>query len=234
MKVAIAKEHRDFFKKNGWIEFENLFNKDQFTQLKAAIDQTLAERLNIPVDKLFAASSDSTFMQGRDLWRSNETLRKLICLPRLGEIVAELVEVKPVRLGYDQFLPSLAPNKLTSPSSYTQFLQTDADLQSLSSIKGLIAGVLIGLNESKYKESFEGIDIYPAAPGNMTIFNPETPFDFTALTCHPKQSYYLIAYTHASSYYLNQPNDPHNHALKKLGYIFNSKLNDKFHPLVYR
>lgn len=235
MKNAIAKEHRDFYKKNGWIEFENILTVDQLNLLNQSIDKVLSERMKVPEDKIFAVTSESAFQNGRDLWRASESLRKLVCLPKIGEIVSELIELKPLRLGYDQYLPPISPNKILQSPSYNKFLEDQYDLENMSSIKGLVAGLIICLNSAKEEATVENsLDIFPNILGHLTIFNPQIPFNFASLSAHPFQRYYLMVYAQSSSYYYQQPNDPHTHNLKKYGYVYNDKLSDKLNPIVYR
>lgn len=234
MKIAVAKEHRDFFRKNGWIEFENLLSDQQLNALNQAIDESLAERLSVPIDKLGAVSPEKAFLQGRDLWRSKEQLRKLACLPRFGEVVSELVDLKPLRLGFDQFLPSIAGKQMAQCPSYSKFLHPSIEFENMSSLRGIAAGLLIALDQSSEEASAEGADIYPKFAGNATIFSPQGVFNFANLALHLKQSFYLIVYAASISLYYQQPNDPHAHVLKKYGYAYHDKLSDKLNPIVYR
>lgn len=245
MKIAIAKEHRDFFRKNGWIEFENIFSALQLSQLNTNLDSALAERLEISVIKLSNALPETLFLQGHDLWRSNEQLRQFVSHVRLTEVVSELIEFKPLRLGYDQILTATNGSLLSKNSHYSNFLKNEIILQDICSIKGLVAGVLICLNDSvevHKKEELEEdediisekVNIFPSCTGNITILNPETPLDFSNIIGNSKQRFYLITYAQSSSYYLHEPRDPHLHSLKKYGYSFHEKLTDKLNPIVYR
>jgi len=234
MKIAVAKEHRDFFKKNGWIEFDNIFSLTRLDQLNAAVDFTLADRLKISTTKLLNALPESLYLEGRDLWRDNDQLRQLVSSPRLGEIVSELIELKPLRLGFDQILQAANGSRIPKSSNYAKFLQVEVSLQSLSSVKGLVAGMLICLDNPSEAIGVDETNIYPRQAGNVTVFNPESLINFSHLINHSNQRFYLIAYAQSSSYYIHEPNDPHLHALKKYGYAFNEKLTDKLNPIIYR
>jgi hypothetical protein len=236
MKIAIAKEHRDFFQQKGWIEFENFLSPETVAQFNQHIDQVLSERLEN--QKLTHARSDELFMKGRDLWRSSSDLRKLTCQPRFAEIASELMEKKPVRLGYDQLFPARHTSSYSQTGQvYTKFLQLTAALDDISCIRGLLCGLMICLSAPlKNAEStpLEEIDIFPSAVGNAVFFQPHIPVDLSQLKEHPDQRYYLIVYTENQAQYYLQPQDPHTHVLKHLGYGFNDKLFDKLNPIVYR
>jgi len=239
MKFAIAKEHRDFFQKNNWIEFENFLTSAQVAQLNQAINQVLVKRLNIDLEHLRLASPDSCYLQGRDLWRANPKIQELTCYPRFAEIASELVEKKPLRLGYDQLFPSRSEDlkiPLKSSEVYKQFLQQTTSLESVSCIQGLKCGLMISLGKPTDQEiqKSEKIDIFPTKAGNAIFFQPQLLVDWHTLYQHPDQRYYLITYAQALSFYQLQPQDPHTHALKHLGYIFNDKLSDKLNPILFR
>lgn len=243
MKFATAKEHRDFFQKQGWIEFEGILSNDQLTLANQAIDQVLAERLNTPLERLHLLPSEKIYLQGRDLWRSHAGLQKLAIQTRFAEIVAELIEKRPLRLGYDQCFPARHALPLASETAsvYSHFLEKTLSLEAVSCLQGVACGVLFALGgkESptsieKSTEEREGIDVFPSQPGHAIFFQPQVPINWSYLYTHPGQRFYLIVYTLASAYYQLQPQDPHTHALKRLGYVFNDKLSDKLNPIIYR
>lgn len=239
MKFAIVKEHRDFFQKNGWIEFENFLSPDELTHVNHALDQALAERLHTPVEKLRQLSSDQQYVQSRDLWRLNDSLRKFATQPRLAEIASELIEKKPLRLGYDQLLPARYQPKLVEPthSVYTHFIGQTAELATISCVQEVLGGVMIALGgkkEDSADREIEGVSVFPSQPGNVIYFQPQLPVNWQNLYAYPGQRFYFIVYTTAVAHYHLQPKDPHTHTLKHLGYVFNDKLNDRLHPIVYR
>lgn len=235
MKIAIAKEHRDFFKKNGWIELENLLTEQQFVLLNEGVERVLSHRLAIPTDKLDLASEEALFMQGRDLWRGDEGLRQLICLPRIGEIISELVETKPVRLGYDQFIPGLHKKIAFSPAKkISQFVKRCMHLDDSSCIKGILAGVIVSLNDSAESVEPSESDIFPPRAGRVVVVHPQHLINYENLLQHTRQKYFMVVYAKGSSTYYQQSNDLHGHQLRNEGYIYYDKLSDKLNPIIYR
>lgn len=240
MKFATAKEHRDFFQKHGWIEFEGLISDEQLVLVNQAIDQVLAERLNVSSDRLRLLASENFFLEGRDLWRSNQTLRKLVTQARFAEIASELIEKRPLRLGYDQFFPARIKTQFSQLTHqvYSHFLEQTAHLEDISCLQGVVCGLILALGGKSDVASEEGpsdgIDIFPSQPGRVIVFKSNALVNWNNLYVHEGQRFYLIVYTQAFAYYQLQSRDPHTHALKRLGYIFNDKLNDKLHPIVYR
>lgn len=239
MKFATAKEHRDFFQKEGWIEFERMISDEQLELLNKAIDHTLADRLNTTSDKFSSVSSERFFMQSRDLWRSNPHLFKLICQTRLTETVNALIEKKPFRLGYDQLFPSWNAHPFSKKDSsfYSDFLEKNSALETVSCLTDLACGVLVALNsggEMREIQSRDKLNIFSKHSGNIVFFKPNLIIDWKHLKSCTNQRFYLIVYTHPHSHYQLQTNDPHTHELKRIGYILNDKLSDKLHPIVYR
>jgi hypothetical protein len=237
MKFATTKEHRDFFQKQGWIEFEGLVPNDQLDAVNQAIDQTLAERLNTSPDNIGFSSSEKLYLQGRDLWRSHPVLHKFVTQPRFAEIAVELIEKKPLRLGYDQLFPSCYHPLFEISSAYSQFLKQIASLEAVSCLQGVACGLVFALSEKASilpERQADGVDIFPNQAGHAIFFRPNVPVNWANVYSHFNQRFYLIVYTFASAYYQLQPHDPHTHALKRLGYIFNDRLSDKLNPIVYR
>ncbi len=92
MKLSTAKEHRDFYHKNGWIEFEEFLSNENLARTGKAVDQVLSERLKTSEAQLRFISPEMLFLQGRDLWRSSPSLHKLAAQVRLAEIASEHIE----------------------------------------------------------------------------------------------------------------------------------------------
>lgn len=242
MRFTVNKEQRDFFQKNGWIEFSDLFKEDQIKAIQRPLEETLAERLRIPLALVGKQPAGRLFQQGRDLWRSNAILQQFVMQPRFGDIVVELIGKKVLRLGYDQFFPALDSSSLLSRSpAYAPFMEKGLSLEEISSIKGILCGVVIALGEKREgdlhqeeRTPSETIPIFPSQPGHILFFLPHLPIAWDQLANCWGQHFYLIVYTSALSSYQLQPNDPHTHSFKHLGYIFNDSLSDKLNPIVYR
>ncbi|MBA3721837.1 MAG: hypothetical protein H0W88_05495 [Parachlamydiaceae bacterium] len=242
MKFAIAKEHRDFFNKHGGVEFDNFLTPEQVNQFNSAIDLALSQRLDVEVEKLRKVNSEQLFINGRDLWRLNTDLRKLVSQPRLAEIASELIESKPLRLGYDQLFParhSANWSNTTANQVYSNFLLQSTSLEQISCLQGVLCGVMLCLSSPSQTqleniEEEEGLDIFPSQAGNALFFQPTALFNLRKLLRHSEQRYYLVVYTQTQANYIFQSGDPLTHELKHLGYVLNDKLTDKLNPIIYR
>lgn len=238
MKFATAKEHRDFFIKQGWIEFEDLFSPAQCITIDEAILEIVNRRMLASKHKLI--SSESFFQYGFDVWRDNPELKKWVMSPRLLDIIADLLNKEILRLGFDQFF-SVVPVNCLQEASSSEFLQHNLSLKDFSCVYGICGGVMIALNSytsdiptSDVSTSTEGFDPFPYTSGHVRIFHADSPIQWDSLIKHEGQSFYFVGVAEKHSRYQLNPNDPHTHVYKKLGYVFNDKLKESLHPIIYR
>lgn len=226
MKFAVDSAHRDFYKKNLSIEFEGFFSDDQISKLRENIQKILSQRLAAKKEAWEKASSEQLYMVGRDLWRTDEALRKFVAQSKLVDIAADLIEEQVLRLGYDQYLPPVTEhlNKLDADNAYRKLIELqETTLEAASCIQGIYLGIIICLRESSPS-------LFPAKVGNVTYFDPKAPIDFSL----GNGEYLLIVLVRPNAVYTFQPNDPHTHALKRLGLVFGDALTDKINPTLKR
>jgi hypothetical protein len=230
MKFAASSEHRDFFRKNQVIEFEDVISEKQLAALHSAIDAVCAARLSITTRLVEEKTPTELFRIGRDLWRASDAIKSTVVSKKLAEIASELLEIKPLRMGYDQLI--VAPNAYAEP-----LFSQPQTLEEISSIQGILGGVMLclkgrGLTEEETIPTFTN-DLFSNKAGSGVFFRADTIIDFNQLTNHLGQRYLLVVYTHAVSVYIHS-SDPNAHFLKQFGYNFGDKLNDKLHPIVFR
>ncbi len=225
MKFAVHFQHRDYFNKQGFIEFQDLLSPAQLDPLNHSIQEVLAQRMNIPVIGLSEAQPQLLFLQGYDLWRSNPTIRKTVASPKLAEIASELTQQQPLRLGFDEYFPS--------PLNYLELLK-QGDLNGLSCIQGIVCGLMLCLKGPAVESptTAAASSIFSRIPGHAVFFHPTSPIDLQELGSNSEYAYLLITYVKSNAVYTFQPNDPHTHALKQWGYSFGDKLSDKLNPIL--
>lgn len=240
MKYAIASEHRDFFRKQGSIEFEGLLTAEQLHALNTEITSVLSQRLKITPPNVKRESSQRLFMGGHNLWRDSVAIKKLIWQQRFAEIASELVEQKPVRIGYDQYFPSPSRFGLDEKESreYADLLAKELSLEEVTSLQGVLCGLMLCLDaplEAPVAES-EPVpgDVFSIKAGNGIFIGPETVIAFDRLKALKNNRYLLLTYAQLTTIYIHRENDPHTHALKRLDYVYGDKLRDKTNPIIYR
>lgn len=94
MKFAISQDQRELYRKEGSISFADLLDPKELASLNEGIKAVL-----IP------SKRKSPFEQGRDLWRKDENVKKIVQSKRLIDLAFELIQKKPLRLAFDQLIP---------------------------------------------------------------------------------------------------------------------------------
>lgn len=221
MKFSVDSEQKSFFNKYHAIELESLLSEQDLISLNQGIQETLPKSL----------PAKEQFLQGRDLWRRSEQIKKVITHHRIVSLVYELVQEKPIRLGFDQFFPQIGEKE----NFYNEFFKGPLPFQSFSAIQDLLCLVLIYLKGDEIGPAdIPNKNLFPAKPGNVVFFSPDYEIDFEQLSPRNNQSFLLVGFTRHHSQYLLIDKDPQRHYLKKLGYVFGDKLHDNLHPVLLR
>lgn len=258
MRFALAREHRDFFNAHHLIQFEGMIPPNELEELNGYIDKALSDRLKIASYQLKNQQGHRLFDVGRDLWRVNMSLRKIVLDPQLAKIAGELVRRRDLRIGYDQYLPGFSPYLTQQDQKYTKLLNESHPLDQSSCVSQVACGLLICLSASEEKvieslpaeNSVEPIDsldpvslepiapltpqVFGTVPGSITYFTPDYPIPYPILKERQGCRYLLIVYVESTAQYLFEERDYNGHELKHLGYVFGDKLNDKLNPIVLR
>lgn len=124
MKYIVDNRHREFFAKNGWIEFEEIFPISATGKLLEAARGVVKSRTRV--------KNPDVLLHGHDIWRENSVVKNATCSRTLAEIASELTETKPLRLSYDQLLEQR---------------QTPNSLEQICSLQGTVCGLLIALQD---------------------------------------------------------------------------------------
>lgn len=236
MKFALAKDHHDFFKKHHLIEFEGLIPPIQLNGLNEALDKALAERLDIASYQIKNQNSQKLFLAGRDLWRVNERLKKIVLNPQFAAFASELVHTRPLRIGYDQYLQGVHAT-LAHPEhqdAYALLLKDSRSLAQTSCLTGIACGLMICLSSPPKEETSTALDVFSLSAGSGIYFAPDYPIQYPVLAKLQGSRYLMIVYTQSFSQYYLEDRDFHTHDLKRIGYVFGDRVNDKQHPIVTR
>lgn len=227
MNFSVIGEHRDFFRCHHWIECEGVVSPTQLEVFSKEIVKGLSTRIK---ERRGITDPNLVFAAGRDLWRALPVLKKIVTQKSLGQIASELIEHKPLRLGYDQFFPSLGD----SSGPYEKFLDQTLTLEELSSIQGVLCGLMLCVTppHTDAPESMS-TNVFPANVEDGVFFAPNLPIDFSVLKAIGGE-YLLIVYVDAKATYCRQECDPNGHSFKDLNYSYRDKLLDTLNPIVYR
>jgi hypothetical protein len=223
MRFAVTADHRDFFSKKNYIEFENLLSAAQAADLKNHAEQTLANRLRLPLHKLADRPSTELFKAGYDLWRDSDPIKKATHKHGLASLASELFQIVPIRLGFDQYL-------LSSPGSPSPLSQAST-LQELSCLSPLSGALILVLEDLVVPvKNFP----LPLNAGNGLFISPSLPIPWPELFGTVGLHLFMMGFAMDKTFFRADTKDPHAVNLKKLGYVFNDLLKDNLHPILVR
>ncbi len=221
MLYALDAEAQRLFYHNGCVELEGIFSDEKIEAFSQAISLIIQKKRTRKFLSPFERLND-IFMHGRDLWRDEEDIARIVCQKSLAKIAAELFDQKMVRLGYDQFFPKPVEERSLPHTPYEQLISSPRTLSQISPIQNTLGGWLIALSEPASETGLK--------KGNTLCFHADFPLSLSLF----EQDLFLIAYCERKSFYTEQPNDPLTHQLKSQGYHFGEYLRDAQHPLIYR
>lgn len=222
MKYTVFEKQWEYFRNEHFIEFENILSKEELARLIGEIESVLCERLKVEKPLVYRQHPAKLFEVGRDMWRANSAVKKIAVLRRFAEIAVQLIDVKPLRLGYDQLLvkSQLQSPALPGGNPCPGFLQTAASLKEISCIQGIACGWLLCLSGE--------------TSGNAVFFHSEAFLDFPRLADLEHHAHYLVVYTRVKSVYILNRRDPNVRSLMKLGYNFGDRLIEEKNPIIFR
>src|SRR3990167_7708261 len=201
MRFAIVRQHMDFFYKNYFIEFDNLLSPDEVINLRKEIDGELLQRCHSLGQTLDKISPASIYMEGHDLWRTNNQIKKIVLRPKLAEIAATLTKVRPLRIGYDQIFRTSEIVRFFSNNEKP--LPLNIPLSQMSSSTGVVCGLMLRLSPAEIKGissplSTDGINStltpWPSLPGNGIFFAPHISLSLSYFFENPNLYGFLIFY----------------------------------------
>lgn len=208
MRLFLTDDQKAFFQKNRFIEIEGLLPLEKIAQIEKLSELTLAQR----------TSSENSFLQGYDLWRDNQELKEILHKRSLIKIIAELFNTFPLRIAFDQYLHTTFPPPI--PTTWA--------LEELSCIKPLAGSLLIPLScVHPLKSHFP----FPQK-GNVLFLAPDYPIPWPLLFGLEGLKLLMVHFAPEKALYQQEIRDPHQHVLKKWGYVFGDRLRNQHHPLL--
>ncbi len=185
MKLALTADHKEFFLKNNYIEFEGLITPEQVAILKKNAEEALASRLKLNAARLGNKPVKELFQAGYELWRDNATIKKTVQKKEFAILASELFQVIPIRCAFNQYICT-AERGSASPFPETLTLQESSCLSPL-------AGALILPLDDLMKPipSFN----MPLNVGNGLFISPSLPIPWPELFSTPNLNFLIIGYS---------------------------------------
>jgi hypothetical protein len=230
MNFSVLGEHRDFFRKQHWIQCEQVLSAVQLEKLLAGLEAAFSVRLKQAVslksDSFLRAYAAELLLKGRNLWRESGKIKSILLHRNLAELAAQLIEVSSLRFAYDQFLPV--------PFINSSCLNTPQALDQISSVQGILCGAIICLKSPGVQDNtLSELSFFPLNPGDAVFFQPTFPVPFDQLPRFAGYSFMIIAYAKPAAVFCFQDKDNFSHVFKEYGYNFGDRLKEPHNPLVY-
>lgn len=194
MKFIVDGQQRGFFEHRHAILFEELLSQEELERLATALQM-------------------HSLGEGRDLWRRSAEVRSFIERRVWVETASNLLEEKPLRMGFDQWF------SFRANASFLSFWEGNASLNEISSYQGIACGLLIPLFSNP---SGQGLFVHPHYRVPIREWIPSDT------AC------YLIAYLSLKAQYKLNRFDPCTAEMFKLGYTSGDRVSETLNPLVYR
>ena len=223
MRLALTADHKEFFLKNNYIEFEGLLTPEQVTILKKNAEEALASRLKLNTSRLKDQPTKELFQAGYDLWRDNAAIKKTVHKKEFALLASELFQTIPIRCAFDQYI-------CTTQGSASPFSEV-LTLQESSCLTPLAGALVLPLDDLiKPISSFH----MPLNAGNGLFISPSLQIPWPELFATPNFSFLIIGYSGARTLFAADTCDPRAVNVKMLGYVFNESLKDAKHPILVR
>lgn len=226
MRFALNSDHKDFYAKNGFIEFEELLDATGTVALQQEIDSTMRTRFKTSSIRIAELPRKAIFESGFDLWRDNSAIKQSLFKTTFSEIAAQLFQANLLRVAFDQYID-------TGPGSESP-LKKPLSLNALSCAKPLSGALIIRLSETPVAPCDPQMCPIPSYAGSAIFLSPDKEIPWAELFSQKDLRLLILAYASKRTFYSLEKNDPHTHLWKRLGYVFGDLLKDNLHPILYR
>ena len=135
MKTDLAPQQIASYRENGFVAIEDFLSAPELAELREAVDDAVAamgkKKIAGIQDGWEEGDSyyDKVFTQRLNLWRINDTVKRYMLDPALGEMVCRLAGVEGIRIWHDQALikePFGNPTSWHLDDPYWSFSSPDA------------------------------------------------------------------------------------------------------------
>ncbi|MFZ4673996.1 MAG: hypothetical protein ACOYL1_06615 [Chlamydiia bacterium] len=222
-----------FYKDEGFIELENLLSEEELLEISRECDHLLKHKLKAQNGNLATVTLKTTFQEGWNLHQESSILQKFITQKKFLEIVGQLTGLHKLKLGFTQIFRTFDKTQNESDETLPPLFYHHTSLNDVTCLQGLEIGCMIHLVSERAISQDPLVDIehskgiihpLPMHPRSITFFNAKSPFSLDPLPDFSHQLYLLITFGRDNMVYVDQPNDPHTHNLKKQGLVFGDVL----------
>ncbi len=226
MRFSLPDSYFDFLLKHQILEIEDLMTAQEAETLCEKTESLLVSRLH--QKPLCISSNLELWKAGKNLWKEDPEIKKILFHLQLGEISHFLFKKRPIRLAYTQTF--FTENKKDAVFSSSEILN------NISCVNPLLGGVLLCLRSSDNQESITPLipDLKATKKGRAFFFSEQYPIPFPELFQQKGLRMILIAFAPGRLRYKLEPKDIHTHDFKKVGYGFGDLIKEELCPYLYR
>lgn len=194
MILTLTAEQTAFFSKNGFLELEGFLKPNEIAEI-------------------------ASLKPGRDHFRSNPIIKKLLLSRKMSNIVLALLNKDKATLGLDHKF------------DLDFFLKTPEKMKNLFCVQGLSLFIFFQVGATSECEGSKlGILPFCKTIGNILIVKSDLLIQWPNVHANV----FLAAYSSSPMVYIDNPRDPFCESLKKLSYEYGDRLRNETHPLLQR
>lgn len=207
MRIYVSGSQQGYFATHHSLEILDMFADINYPLVLAAVNLALEERITPPF-------KESIFLKGRDLWRDSGLIKKILSQRDVGEVAAQLIEQRPLRLAFSDLV------------AHPQIKQTFFDqwpknipLKDWVAFQGPVIGALVEFDQEDSK---------------LRYLSGEFRFTEELKKEYSGKLVMLAVYTDISGRYVNNTLDPLSSHFRRLGLSRGDKFKDNLFPIVVR
>lgn len=209
MRYVVTPEMRRAFVDTGLLTLEDFLTKRQVDELNLAIDGQM-DGLKVPKPHSFI----KRYAIGRDLWRRDERIKRVVLNPMHADFVKDLLKVREVILGFDQLFDYIIdPSPYKDPESPSDEPST---LEEIFSVSPLGVGLKLQLKGD--------------GAGSALLIGPGVVIDWEKEKIRGNR-FLLVGYAQEGAVYKENPKDIATHFLKQFDLRDRHPLKEPLHPV---
>ncbi len=178
MKTEISQDQIASYQEQGFLIIEDFLNASELEFWREAVGEAVADRVDQATLSQSSGTEDTyyqnVFVQCSNLWKTHESMRKLVLDPQLGKMTALLAGVDGQRVYHDHAMvkrPSSNPTNWHMDNPFDPFFHRDALSTWLALDDATVAnGCLYYLPGVHKKADYSFTDALLSVPNMGTLF----------------------------------------------------------------
>ena len=206
MKFSLSETLKKFFGEHGLLELEGILETEQLAPLGTSLLSTVS---------------------GRNSWKKDPSLKKLLHKIEAGKLFSSLVRKTPIRIAYTQVI---------TKKHLAELPEGTPSLEEMSSIFPILGGALLCTRAPTFsKEEEQKLpNLLEQTPGSVIFLSKDAPLPLKELATQENYLGLLVVFGPGSLRYKLSPLDPRTHDLKRIGLAFGDLVPEGEAPSIHR